>query len=375
MTDTAILTGCNGQLGSYLCELLLSKGYKVVGLYRRGSTNKFQNLKDVINHPNLELVMGDITDQSCVTNLLNKYKPDEIYNTAAQSFVPTSFDEPAHTFQVDTIGVLYFLEAIKQLKLKTKFFHMSTSEMFGSCVSYIGDFNGLPIRYDTTDLKSIPKGTKLFQDESCPFCPRSPYGIAKVAAHHLIKMYRDSYGIFACANINFNFESPRRGQEFVTRKVTGHVAKLAKWKGNKGVFSRNHPLPLELATGVQFTKPTPEEGSYLKLGNLNASRDWSHAKDIARACWLTVQQDNPCDYVVSSMKSRTIKELCDTAFQLIGLDYHDYVKIDSKFYRPCEVDYLLGDSSRIRQKLGWQPEISFEEMIEEMVYYDIKANQ
>lgn len=340
MDRIAMVSGSTGQLGSYLIELLLSKGYQVVGLYRRGATDKMQNLTSVINNPNLELVSGDITDQAFIFHALRKYEPDEIYNTAAQSFVHTSFTEPSYTFNVDALGVLNFLEAIKQLKLETKFTSCSTSEMFGKAASYVEN----NFRYEC--FVQDAKGTELelFQDENTPFFPQSPYGIAKLAAYHMIRLYRESYDMWCSSNINFNFESPRRGKEFVTRKITDFIGRVSR------------------------------AGEKLYLGNLDAQRDWGFAKDVAVAMWLSVQQDNPCDYVVSTMQTHTVREFCDKAFSVVDLDYNDFVEIDPKFYRPAEVDYLLGDSTNIRTKLGWQPTISFDELIEEMVLNDIKLN-
>lgn len=348
----AIVTGVNGQLGSYLTELLLSKNYKVIGLYRRGSTDKFYNLKNVLYHSNLELVSGDITDQAFVFHVLNTYRPQEVYNTAAQSFVHTSFTEPSYTFQVDTLGVLNFLEAIKQMKTTTRFITCSTSEMFGKSASYVETTMGFPLRYNCF-ISEAPKDTKLFQDENTPFFPQSPYGISKLASHHLVRLYRESYDMYCCGNINFNFESPRRGKEFVTRKITNHVARLKVNKDN-GIW------------------PTTE-GAILKLGNLDAKRDWGHAKDVAIAMWLTVQQDNPCDYVVSTMNTHSVREFCQKAFGKINMDYEAYTVVDPKFFRPAEVDYLLGDSTLIRSKLGWRPSITFDELVTEMVDSDILA--
>jgi GDPmannose 4,6-dehydratase len=375
MSKLALVTGINGQLGSYLAELLLSKKYRVVGVYRRNANLNVENLSTVIDNENFELACGDITDASCVFGLLNKYKPDEIYNCAAQSFVHVSFTEPSHTFSVDTLGVLHFLEGIKQLKLDTKFITMSTSEMFGRAASYIDNFIGYPMRYETLDAKGMSTEHSLFQDESTQFCPQSPYGIAKLAGYHLVRLYREAYGIKCCSNINFNFESPRRGKEFVTRKITNHVGKLARWSGDTYTLSRFTSLPMESKTDTKFVRPLRCKESFLHLGNLDAKRDWGHAKDVAMACWLSLQQDNLRDYVVSTMETHTVREFCQKAFTHIGLDYEQYVAINQAYYRPAEVDYLLGDSSMIRTKLGWKPTVTFDELVEEMVYNDIKAGK
>lgn len=342
-----MISGVTGQLGYYLVKLLIEKDYDVIGLYRRTATRSFDRLYDFLNLPNFELVPCDITDATSVFRVVDKYKPEEIYNTAAQSYVHVSFTEPAHTFNVDTIGVLNFLEAIRILKTDTKFITMSTSEMFGKSVSYQGleNFNGCDVglRHNTF-IKDAPEGVELFQDEETPFFPQSPYGIAKLASHHLVRLYREAYNIFACSNINYNFESPHRGKEFVTRKITDYVAQIATGR------IANEKLP---------------------LGNLDAKRDWGFAGDVAKATWLTLQQDNPDEYVVSTMKTHSIKDLCKVAFGCLDLDYEDYVVVDPKFFRPAEVDYLLGDSTKIRQKLEWNPSTSFEDLIQYMVDSDI----
>lgn len=374
MSKTALITGVNGQLGSYLTELLLSKKYKVVGMYRRSANLNLDNLTGVLLNPNFELVCGDITDAACMFGILSKYKPDEVYNCAAQSFVHVSFTEPAHTVNVDTVGVLNILEGIRHLKLETKFITMSTSEMFGKSVSYLDDdLTGNLFRYNCL-VNEAPDGLQLFQDESTPFCPQSPYGVAKLAAYHLVRLYREAYNMKCCSNINFNFESPRRGHEFVTRKISNHVGKLANWQGEVYTVGRLKSLPLEDKLNIKLPRPVVSDSSVLALGNIDAKRDWGHAKDVAYACWLCLQQDNLCDYVVSTMNTHTVREFAVKAFGLIGLEIDDYVKTDSKYYRPAEVDYLLGDSTTLRSKLGWKPTVTFDELVEEMVIHDIKRH-
>lgn len=359
---TALVSGGNGQLGSYMIELLLEKGYTVVGLYRRGSTDKFQNLVDVIDNTNLTMVSCDITDSACVFNILEKYKPQEVYNLAAQSFVKQSFEEVSHTFNVDTIGVVNFLEGIRLLKLNTRFISMSTSEQFGKCVSYIQN----DMRYEANRLSEVPEDciSTCFQDENTRMLPESPYGIAKLASHNLIRLYRNAYNMYTCANINFNFESKRRGKEFVTRKITSHLGMLANRFSYSDIIPGYH---------LSHNRPKPIGDNLLRLGNLDASRDWGAAYDVARACWLTLQQDKPDDYVICTEKTRTVRDFCETAFSIIGLDYKDYVVTDPSFLRPSEVDYLCGEASKARFKLNWSRTISFHDLVTDMVEHDIKA--
>jgi GDPmannose 4,6-dehydratase len=365
----AVVTGVSGQTASYLCELLLDKGYRVIGTRRRTSTPNNDNLINCLSHPNFELVIADITDYSCIHSLLMQYKPDEIYNLAAQSFVKASFDQPFHTFETDTIGVLNFLEVIRKEKLETKFYQASTSEMFGKSYSqrtitnpkYVGrtdvcDFRDIynPIAPD--DYLIIEK----YQDENTIFMPQSPYGIAKLAAHHLCRLYRQSYGIHACCGILFNHESPRRGKEFVTRKITDYVGKL-----------RSMMDKAEYQGDADIVNNAPK----LKLGNLDAYRDWGHAKDYARAQYLIMQQDKPEDFVICMEETHTVREFCDAAFKTIGLDYNDWVEIDPQFYRPSEVDFLLGDCTKAKSVLNWKPEYTFEQLVEEMVQADIERHK
>ena len=325
---TSMLIGCTGQDGSYLAELLLSKGYKVIGVKRRSSTNNLWRLKDILDNPNFEIVEGDITDAISVYNLVDKYKPDELYNLAAQSHVHTSFEQPQYTAMVDYIGVVNILEAVRKLSPKTKIYQAGTSEEFGSNV----DENG-------------------FQNEDTEFKPQSPYAISKVAAHQMCKLYRQAYGLFICVGVLFNHESPRRGEEFVTRKIT-------KWIGDN--YNKLKEKDSSLANKNK-----------LNLGNLDASRDWGHARDFVYAMYLMLQQDNPDDYVVATGETHTIREFLDVAFKVVDVDnWEPFVYINPEFVRPAEVQYLRGDYKKAKDKLGWKPQISFEALVSEMVNSD-----
>ena len=312
----ALITGITGQDGSYLAELLLTKKYKVYGVVRRSSTENFERIAHFRDQ--VELVNADLLDQVSLTQALSEIQPDEIYNLAAQSFVPASWQQPVLTAEFTAVGVCRMLESLRASCPKAKFYQASSSEMFGK-------------------VREVP------QTESTPFYPRSPYGVAKVFGHYLTVNYRESYGLHAVSGILFNHESPRRGLEFVTRKVTDGVARI------KLGLSKD-----------------------LKLGNLDAKRDWGFAGDYVRAMWMMLQQSEPSDFVIASGKAHSVRELADAAFKCVGLNYEDYVKIDSQFLRPAEVESLLGDCSRARKVLGWKPEVSFEEMIEMMVHADIK---
>ncbi len=315
----ALITGITGQDGSYMAELLLDKGYEVYGLVRRSSVEKFDRLGPVFDR--LQLVEGDLTDQSSLDNLVREIQPDEVYNLAAQSFVPTSWTQPVLTGDVTGLGVLRILEALQKHCPKARFLQASSSEMFGK-------------------VHESP------QTEKTRFYPRSPYGAAKVFGHQITINYRESYGMFACATICFNHESPRRGLEFVTRKVTYQVARI-----KCGLADR------------------------LRMGNMDAKRDWGYAGDYVRAMWLMLQQPEPTDYVIATGKTHSVQQLVEAAFSAVGLDWRKYVEIDPKFLRPAEVDYLCGDASLAREKLGWQPEVAFEELIRMMVEADLRLVQ
>ena len=330
MNKVAIITGATGQDGSYLSELLLSKGYTVIGLRRRSSSEKgLERIQHLLNNNNFKLVEADITDSGCVNNLIRDYMPTEVYNLAAQSHVGTSFKQPLYTTQVNIEGPLNFLEAIRLLSPTTKFYQASTSEMFGKNYDMFG-------------------GTK-YQQETTPFVPQSPYAVAKLAAHEMVRIYRDSYDLFACCGILFNHESERRGENFVTRKIT-------KWIGEFVASGQDEDFPA------------------LRLGNLDAHRDWGHAQDYVEAMYMMLQQDEPEDYVIATSETHSVREFLTEAFNEIGITHFEpYVVIDPEFYRPCEVDWLLGHTGKARQQLGWRPKVSFPELVQRMVRSDIDA--
>ena len=315
----ALITGITGQDGSYLAEFLLSKGYTVHGMVRRASVEKFERIEHLVGKVNL--IQGDLLDPYSLISVLKESNPTEIYNLAAQSFVPTSWAQPVLTSEFTAIGVTKLLEAIRSVNPAIRFYQASSSEMYGK-------------------VRETP------QSEETPFYPRSPYGVAKAYGHYITVNYRESYNLFAVSGILFNHESPRRGLEFVTRKVTDGVARI------------KHGLSKEL-----------------RLGNLDAKRDWGFAGDYVRAMWLMLQQQEPDDYVIATGETRTVKNLVEVAFGAAGLKWQDYVKVDEKFFRPAEVDLLVGDSSKAQTKLGWKPEVSFERMIEMMVKTDMERLQ
>lgn len=312
----AVITGITGQDGSYLAELLLKKGYEVFGLVRRSSTVNFERIGHLQDQ--IELISGDLLDQKSLVSALQAARPQEVYNLGAQSFVPVSWEQPMLTGEVTGLGVTRILEAIRACDENIRFYQASTSELFG-------------------------KAQETPQNEQTAFYPRSPYGVSKLYAHWITINYRESYGLFACTGILFNHESPRRGREFVTRKITHGVARIK--------------------CGLD-----PE----LRLGNLDARRDWGHASDFVRAMWMMLQQDEPDDYVIATGTSRTIGEFCEVAFAHAGLDWRQYVVVDERFLRPAEVHTLLGDATKARKKLGWEPEVGFEEMVQQMVDSDLE---
>jgi GDPmannose 4,6-dehydratase len=316
LKKTALITGITGQDGSYLAELLLEKGYRVVGMTRRTSTEVHERIEHMM--PDIEFVSGDLLDQTSMTNIVNDVRPDEVYNLAAQSFVPASWTQPVLTGEFTALGVTRVLEAVRAVDTKIRFYQASSSEMFGKVVE-------------------VP------QSEDTPFYPRSPYGVAKVYGHWITVNYRESYAMYACSGILFNHESPRRGKEFVTRKITDGVARIK----------------LGLA-------------KELRLGNLEAQRDWGFAGDYVKAMWLMLQQDAADDYVIATGRTHTVREFVRVAFEAAGLgSYEPYVAIDPRFVRPAEVDLLIGDPSKAKRALGWEPTVSFEELVEMMVKADV----
>jgi GDPmannose 4,6-dehydratase len=315
----ALITGITGQDGSYLAEFLLSKGYEVLGMVRRTSTINFDRIRHFQN--DVTIVQGDLLDQMSLLDILREFHPQEVYNLAAQSFVPTSWKQPVLTGEFTALGVTRMLDAIRIVDPGIRFYQASSSEMFGR-------------------VRETP------QKETTPFYPRSPYGVAKVYAHWITINYRESYDLFACSGILFNHESPRRGLEFVTHKVTYGAARIK----------------LGLA----------EE---LRLGNLEAQRDWGYAADYVQAMWLMLQQDEPDDYVIATGETHSVQALCEAAFGHLDLDWREYVVCDPQFFRPAEVDLLVGDASKARAKLGWEPSVKFEKLIQLMVDADLKALQ
>jgi len=315
MTKRALITGITGQDGSYLAEFLLSQGYEVIGMVRRSSTVNFGRIDQFQDQ--ITLVHGDLLDQTSLIDIMREHRPDEIYNLAAQSFVPVSWKQPVLTGEFTALGVTRMLEAMRNAAPEARFYQASSSEMFGK-------------------VREVP------QNEKTPFYPRSPYGVAKVYGHWITVNYRESYDLFACSGILFNHESPRRGLEFVTRKVTYGAAQIK----------------LGLAAD-------------LHLGNLDSRRDWGYAGDYVKAMWLMLQQDRPDDYVVGMGETHSVRELCQVAFGYLDLDWERYVVSDPEFYRPAEVDLLVSDPSRARTALGWEPEVSFEGLIQMMVEADL----
>jgi len=358
---TAIIFGVTGQDGSYLTDLLLSKDYRVVGVARRSSVDTTERLSQNIKNADFIVIEGDITDAFCVSDIINKFEPDEVYNLAAQSHVGTSFKQPTLTWDVTAGGCLNILEAIRVSPRsdEIKFYQASSSEMFGK------------------NFTSTAYGK--YQDEDTAFMPQSPYAIAKLAAHHLVRNYRDSYGIHASSGILFNHESERRGENFVTRKITKWIGRFLAWE------KQNSPLPPSLCRFGTSEEDIymPRERMYLdmiktpifpklRLGNLKARRDWGHAKDYVRGMWLMLQQDEPDDYVIATGETHSVEEFLEHAFRHAGLgNWNQYVYIDPEFFRPAEVDYLLGNPSKARRKLGWEPEIKFRRLAELMTEADI----
>lgn len=319
ISKTALITGITGQDGSYLAEFLLAKGYNVSGLVRRLSLSNYERIMHL--QDKIEFIQGDLLDQNSLISAVQGAEPDEVYNLAAMSFVPTSWNQPVLTGEFTALGVTRILEAIRVVDPKIRYYQASSSEMFGKA-------------------KEVP------QNEETPFHPRSPYGVAKVYGHWITVNCRESYDMFCCSGILFNHESPRRGLEFVTRKITDGAARI------KLGMDKN-----------------------LSLGNLDSKRDWGYAGDYVKAMWLMLQMDQPSDYVVATGRDHSVRDYCEAAFSYLDLDYKDFVVTDPRYLRPAEVDHLLGDASKARKELGWEPEVSFEEMIGMMVEADLERNR
>jgi GDPmannose 4,6-dehydratase len=375
---TAVITGILGQDGSLLADLLLSKQYKVIGVHRRYSNINKTNISH-ISDPNFILIEGDITDPNSVREILREYKPDEFYNLAAQSHVGTSFKQPDLTMQINATGVLNCLEAIKSESPETRFYQASTSEMFGSNISYLYCPNsyGIDFRYDgkldTTCISYQKKWSPVFQDEYTPFKPESPYGVSKVAAHEMVGLYRRSYGIHASAGILFNHESEHRGEQFVTRKVTKWLANFLK-EDDREVYTMGRLFPARLYKnrGDDRGWPCPPNlDQKLKLGDLSTLRDFGYAREYVEAMWLMLQQDEPDDYVIATGKTYTIEDFVKTAFSHAGINkWENYVNIDSSLFRPSEVKYLCGNASKAEKKLGWKAKTTMDELALLMLRYD-----
>ena len=359
MSKTVVITGVAGQSGSFLAEQTIARGDKVIGIARRHANPNHDNISSIIDNPNFELLIGDITDQSFIFSCLSKYRPDEFYNLAAESFVKYSFDCPSHVFNVNTIGVLNILEGIKNISPKTKLYQANTSETFGK--SFSVDSNG-----------------NKYQNEDTICIPQSPYAIAKLAAHNMCRLYRESYKLFVVSATLFNHEGTRRGKEFVTRKVTDYVARLWNHSTVKhtgyGMYSAEREGFVDFGqhNGYSYIPENLRTFPKLKLGNLNAMRDWGDAEDYVQAMQLMLSHDTPDDFVISTGESHSIKELCQEAFSYVGLNWEDHVEVDDKFKRPAEVDYLRGDSSKARSVLGWEPKVKFKELIIKMVKSDME---
>lgn len=319
MAKKAFITGITGQDGSYLAEFLLEQGYEVIGMVRRNSMPNLGRISPILDR--ITLVNGDLLDQVSLIHILREHQPDEVYNLAAQSFVPTSWDQPVLTAEFTAVGVTRVLDAVRLAAPEARFYQASSSEMFGK-------------------VQEVP------QKETTPFYPRSPYGVAKVYGHWITVNYRESYDMFAVSGILFNHESPRRGLEFVTRKVTHNAARI-----KLGLADR------------------------LPMGNLDARRDWGFAGDYVRAMWLMLQQDAPEDFVIATGEQHSVRELLACAFGYLGLDYEDYVEIDPRFLRPADVYELVGDASKARTRLGWEPEVDFQQLVEMMVEHDLQLLQ
>ena len=358
----AIVTGITGQDGSYLAELLLDKGYNVVGLKRRTSTENHERIRQIIHNPRFSLEEVEIADTGSVYSAVERHQPDEVYNLAAQSHVKTSFDQPHYTIETNTVGVVNFLEAIRRFKPDAKFYQASTSEMFGK-------------NYDTkfcTDDKKNPQ--EKFQDENTAFEPQSPYAAAKLASHHMVRIYRDGYGLHASCGILFNHESERRGEKFVTRKITKWIAGFKSWAEAQGLDTESRHFEFD----KDYIHSRRSSYPKLRLGNIEAFRDWGHAEDYVNAMWLMLQQEKPDDYVIATGETYSVHDFMVHAFEYINIpkeEIANFFMIDSEFYRPAEVEFLKGEPTKAETILGWERKVSFEQLVHRMLESDIDAEK
>lgn len=341
----AVIFGVTGQDGSYLSEFLLSKQYDIAGVARRTSVDNTSRLEYILTHPSFNLEEGDITDYGSVFRIISKYQPDEVYNLAAMSHVGTSFNQPSLSFDITAKGCLNILESVREVCPSARFYQASSSEMFG-------------------DSYSFARKIGRYQSEETEFNPRSPYAIAKLAAHQAAGLYREAYDLYTSCGILFNHESERRGDKFVTKKITRYINELYQH------IKESKTLGLDFSTYVDNSSPK------LSLGNIYASRDWGHAEDYVQAMWMMLQQDEPDDYVICTGETHTVEEFLIESFNLIGIEDHTpYVVKDENLMRPLEVPFLKGDYSRASEELGWQPRISFKELVSRMVLHEIKDEE
>ena len=358
----AIVTGITGQDGSYLAELLLEKGYNVVGLKRRTSTENHERIEGIIDNPRFSLEEVEIADTGSVYSAVERHQPDEVYNLAAQSHVKTSFDQPHYTIETNTVGVVNFLEAIRRFKPDAKFYQASTSEMFGK-------------NYDTkfcTDDKKNPQ--EKFQDENTAFEPQSPYAAAKLASHHMVRIYRDGYGLHASCGILFNHESERRGEKFVTRKITKWIAGFKSLAEAQGLDTESRHFEFD----KDYIHSRRSSYPKLRLGNIEAFRDWGHAEDYVNAMWLMLQQEKPDDYVIATGETYSVHDFMVHAFEYINIpkeEIANFFMIDPEFYRPAEVEFLKGEPTKAETILGWERKVSFEQLVHRMLESDIDAEK
>jgi len=351
----ALITGTSGQDGSYLAELLLKKNYEVIGMVRRSSVCNLGRLNNLINHRNMSLVEGEISDPLSVYSIVESVQADEIYNLAAMSHVQTSFAQPSYTFDVCAKGPLNMLEAIRKYSSHSRFYQASTSELFGK------------------NFTRAPQTAFKYQDENTPFAPQSPYACAKLAAHDLVRIYRDGYGLHASAGILFNHGSERRGEKFVTRKITMWMADFYHWKQRLLIDKERTRNDID---NIISTDHNQLPFAKLRLGNLDSFRDWGHAEDYVYAMWLMMQQDDPDDYVIASGETHTVREFLTAAFNEINVtDFEPYIMTDPAFYRPSEVDFLRGIPDKAKNILGWEPKVSFKDLVRRMVRSDINGSQ